>query len=264
MPTFGDWIQPDDVTEFQDLARRTWVSQANTATGALLGPGSENTGFGISQAFAQYVISGGFDEFTVQTLFLSMMARDLPPVTPDEEDWPAAATDLELEAPQGTLLSGHYSGNLLGWSGSQGGRLLLVAGEVFDPATWVSSSQHLRWLTPAELVDSGVSEVASVAPGGTTPVDLTLTSVQDVDGLGVLCVVTDSQVTGSAWSDTSEVRLSMTDWSYLYRPPRYRFVFAGRTPLRGRQRASGVMGSVPLRGRQGDMWGLRGRQNSNF
>lgn len=49
-----------------------------------------------------------------------------------------------------------------------------------------------------------------------------------------------------------------------YQPVRYRFIFAGRTPIRGRQRASGVMGSIPLRGRQGDVWGLRGRQNSNL
>ncbi len=52
--------------------------------------------------------------------------------------------------------------------------------------------------------------------------------------------------------------------TYEWTPPRYRWIFAGRVPVRGRQRASGVMGSIPLRGRQGDKWGLRGRQNSNL
>lgn len=37
-----------------------------------------------------------------------------------------------------------------------------------------------------------------------------------------------------------------------------------RTPLRGRQRGSGVSGSAPMRGRNTTPYGLRGRQDSNF
>lgn len=45
------------------------------------------------------------------------------------------------------------------------------------------------------------------------------------------------------------------------RPPRYRTT--ERTPLRGRQRASGVTGELPMRGRAGTPYGLRGTQESN-
>lgn len=37
-----------------------------------------------------------------------------------------------------------------------------------------------------------------------------------------------------------------------------------RTPLRGRQRYSGVTGSIPLRGRNQQPYGLRGRQNADL
>lgn len=43
----------------------------------------------------------------------------------------------------------------------------------------------------------------------------------------------------------------------------FALITPGRTPLRGRQRAAGVSGSIPLRGRNNAPYGLRGRQEAN-
>ena len=42
------------------------------------------------------------------------------------------------------------------------------------------------------------------------------------------------------------------------------FIVEARTPLRGRQRTSGTTGSIPLRGRNQQPYGLRGRQNADL
>jgi len=42
------------------------------------------------------------------------------------------------------------------------------------------------------------------------------------------------------------------------------FIVEARTPLRGRQRTSGTTGSIPLRGRNRQPYGLRGRQNADL
>lgn len=228
MPFYGDWIQGPNVTDVQDVNRKNWISTGDNEAEVLAGTGVlVGETLGITQSFV--TLRGLFpDAYDAQTLFISLMARHLAAEFPDEVDWPTGAVDVEDDPDDlGTLLSAHVAGHLLGWSGPIGGKLLHIPGSVFDPATWLLSWTHLRWLTPDDLDDPSITQLAAVTAGGDTSVDVTLTDIEDVDGLGVLAVVTNQHVAGGAWSGLSEVRFGGTGYevNYTYRPPRYRFVY---------------------------------------
>ena len=272
MPTVGPWVQPDDVSMSAPLNLNLWWT-AYSADGTYIVLRQSM----LSQSAASSGSPGpGASAWENYVVIASHVTLGTPPVEPD----PPPGATLELEAEFGTLLVARLRGTL--------------ENTYLDGGTGGPTPIAGVWQLPTSRI---VAEGASAPLNGGVGVGVFLTTqVDSTTGLGQGTIqefaTPDQDVVAAGgavgWQIGTTYSADWTDmdpwpgmlyqlrvfgpldeigdllFDYTYRPPRYRFIREGRTPTRGHQRASGVMGSIPLRGRQGDKWGLRGRQNSNL